>query len=93
LILRKGARTGRRHAGGDRRNARARHEQFIPRRDRPRRARPPGLADNITVEAKGCVVTLTGRVADPALRRRLSGVVLGLPQVYGVCNQLDVSPP
>ena len=39
------------------------------------------------------MVTLTGRVADPALRRRLSGVVLGLPQVYGVCNQLDVSPP
>lgn len=52
-----------------------------------------GQGDNITVEAKGCVVTLTGRVADDALRCRLSGVVLGLPQVYGVCNQLDVAAP
>jgi len=52
-----------------------------------------GQGDNITVEAKGCVVTLSGRVADPALRWRLSGVVLGLPEVYGVCNELDVAAP
>lgn len=49
-----------------------------------------GQGDNITVEARGSVVTLTGQVADPALCRRLSGVVLGLPDVYGVCNELDV---
>lgn len=50
-----------------------------------------GQGDNVTVEARGCVVTLSGEVADHALRRRLSGAVLDLPEVYGVCNELDVS--
>jgi hypothetical protein len=50
-----------------------------------------GQGDNVRVEAKGCVVTLTGQVADQALRRRLSGAMLELPEVYGVCNELDVA--
>ncbi|CAN7469512.1 BON domain-containing protein [Phenylobacterium sp. LjRoot219] len=52
-----------------------------------------GQSDNVVVEAKGCVVTLTGQVADPELRWRLSGALLDLPEVYGVCNELDVSAP
>ena len=52
-----------------------------------------GQGDDVTVEARGCVVTLTGHVADQTLAHRLSGIVLRLPEVYGVCNEVDVAAP
>jgi hyperosmotically inducible protein len=57
------------------------------------RSKVSSLAQGISVEVREGIVTLTGEVADSALRSSIEGMSKGVVGVRSVVNAIRVSPP